>query len=102
MRLLVYELRPSALEQEGLSGALQIRLDAVERRSGIQARLLDELQAPLPPDVQLQFFLIAEEALNNALKHAGAAVVSVRLGSNAHSARLEISDDGQGLSLIHI
>ncbi|CUS06173.1 protein of unknown function [Candidatus Promineifilum breve] len=96
MRLLVYELRPSALEQEGLTGALQIRLDAVELRSGIQARLMDELRHPLPPDIQREFFLIAEEALNNALKHAAASSVWVRLGSDAHSARLEISDDGQG------
>ena len=39
MRLLVYELRPPALEQEGLVGALQQRIDAVEGRAGVQTRV---------------------------------------------------------------
>ena len=100
MRLLVYELRPSALEQEGLTGALQSRLDAVERRSGIRARLLDETEGNLPPGVQVQFYLIAEEALNNALKHAAAGAVRVRVSSDGNAARLEISDNGKGFDHI--
>jgi signal transduction histidine kinase len=40
MRLLVHELRPLALQKEGLVGALQQRLDAVERRAGVDARLV--------------------------------------------------------------
>lgn len=40
MRLLVYNLRPPVLEQEGLLGALHARLDAVEKRAGIQTRLI--------------------------------------------------------------
>jgi PAS domain S-box-containing protein len=96
MRLLVYELRPSALEHEGLLGALQSRLDAVERRSGIQAQLVEDIQQPLPSDVQVQLFLIAEEALNNALKHASAVNVRLRIATNSESTILEVSDDGKG------
>ena len=81
MRLLVYELRPLALEDEGLVGALQQRLEAVEGRSGVQTRLLVEPQGEveLPADVERQLYRIAEEALNNALKHANASSVTVRL-----------------------
>jgi PAS domain S-box-containing protein len=96
MRLLVYELQPSALEDEGLAGALQGRLDAVERRAGVQARLHVEMEEQLPADVQLQFYRIAEEALNNALKHAGASIVRVRVAAIDGAATLEISDNGKG------
>jgi PAS domain S-box-containing protein len=99
MRLLVYELQPPVLEQEGLAGALQDRLDAVERRSGIQARLHVEIAEPLPTDVQLQFYRIAEEALNNALKHSGASIVRVRVVAAEGLAMLEIADNGCGFDL---
>ncbi|NIR15549.1 MAG: histidine kinase, partial [Desulfobacterales bacterium] len=70
MRLLVYELRPLALRNEGLIGALQQRLDAVERRAGIDARLIVDGEVILPSPVEENLFRIAQEALNNALKHA--------------------------------
>ena len=70
MRLLVHELRPPALEQEGLVGALQQRIDAVEGRAGIQARLLVEGEVRLEPSVEEALYRIGQEALNNALKHA--------------------------------
>ena len=100
MRLLVYELQPSALENEGLIGALQSRLDAVERRSGIRARLVDETEGHLPPNVQTQFFLIAAEALNNALKHAAAASVRIHITADETRVGIEISDDGKGFEAI--
>jgi len=40
MRLLVFQLRPPVLEKEGLVGAIQQRLDAVEKRTGMEARLI--------------------------------------------------------------
>ncbi|HEX5808457.1 MAG TPA: PAS domain-containing protein, partial [Anaerolineales bacterium] len=51
MRLLVYELRPLALEQAGLAEALQSRLDAVEKRAGVDAQLRLDLDADLPAEV---------------------------------------------------
>ncbi len=96
MRLLVYELRPSVLERDGLAGALQARLDAVERRSGIQASLYVDIDRELSPVAQLQFYRVAEEALNNALKHAAATVVRIRLRESEDSVTLEIIDNGKG------
>jgi signal transduction histidine kinase len=96
MRLLVYELQPTAFEKGGLVGAIQSRLDAVERRSGIQARLFIEGNYQLPADVQVQFYRVAEEALNNALKHSGASAIRIRIRSSADSVMLEIEDNGRG------
>ena len=81
MRLLVYELRPPALEDENLVQALERRLDIVERRSGVQTRLLLETEGEidLPPNVEEALYHIGQEALNNALKHAKASSVQVTL-----------------------
>ncbi len=99
MRLLIYELRPPKLEREGLAGALQERLDAVEGRTGIEARLLVEAEVELPAAVEEAFYRIALEALNNVLKHAAATFVTVRICPDGERAELEIVDDGQGFDL---
>lgn len=97
MRLLVYELRPPALEQEGLVGALHQRLSAVERRAGIEAHLIADDLVSLPAPLEAGLYRIAQEALNNAIKHAGASSIVVRLSSNNGSVSLEISDNGKGM-----
>ena len=96
MRLLVYELRPTVLESVGLVSALQQRLDAVEARAGIEARLLAEGVVQVPAVVEEELYRIGEQALNNALKHAAASSVTVRvLGGEGHMA-LEVIDNGRG------
>jgi signal transduction histidine kinase len=96
MRLLVYELRPLALAQEGLVGALRQRLEAVERRTGVQAQLQAEAMLELPRQVEEAFYHIAQEALNNALKHATATAVTVSIGVNNGRIELEVADNGSG------
>ncbi len=98
MRLLVYELRPLALEREGLVGALQLRLDAVERRAGVDARLRLEGSVALAPAIEAELYNIAQEALNNALKHAGAAVVMVTIRSVDGAIELIVADQGRGFN----
>ncbi|MCL4302209.1 MAG: GAF domain-containing protein [Anaerolineae bacterium] len=95
MRLLVYELRTAALEKEGLVAALQQRLDAVEKRAGVQARLLVEETVELPAMVEEGLYRIAQEALNNILKHAQATSVIVRLKANSDQVELEVTDNGR-------
>jgi len=106
MRLLVHELRPLALESEGLVGALRQRLDAVEQRVGIEAHLVLVGEAgttKLPPTVEEELFRIAQEALNNALKHAVPTSVEVRIrvegDDTARCVELEVRDNGQGFDL---
>jgi signal transduction histidine kinase len=99
MRLLVYELRPPELKVEGLVRALRQRLEAVEGRAGVEARVVvvdaDEF-GRLPRDVELGLYRIAQEALNNALKHAAATTEVVHLRKANGRVELEVVDDGLG------
>ena len=96
MRLLVYQLRPSDTLDEGLVSALERRLESVERRTGIEAHLALEGVLDLDEGTEMALYRIAEEALNNTLKHAGARCVQVAICSADGRLRLEISDDGCG------
>jgi signal transduction histidine kinase/streptogramin lyase len=97
MRLLVFELRPFALEDVGLVEALQGRLDAVERRAGIDTRLIVDEGLVLDPDSEAALYFLTHEALNNALKHAAPGQVEVRLDAlEPPVCRLTIRDDGAG------
>lgn len=96
MRLLVHELRPLDLEQEGLVGALHRRLNAVEGRVNIKTRLVAEQLVKLPPVMEEGLYRISQEALNNALKHADATQVTVYLRAEGDQVELEIVDNGTG------
>jgi len=96
MRLLVYELRPPVLAEKGLISALRQRLEAVEGRAGVEARLLVDELAPLPPRLEEALYRIAQEALNNILKHAQASAVTVTLRLEGDGFVLEVEDDGVG------
>lgn len=96
MRLLVYELRPPALEHEGLVRALQRRLNAVEVRAGMEARFLVEDEVELAPVVEEALYRVGQEALNNVLKHSAATLVTVRICLNGEQVEMEIVDNGQG------
>ena len=96
MRLLVYELRPQALRSEGLIGALEHRLEAVERRAGINARLVVNVEFEIPAELEVDLLHISQEALNNALKHSKAFEVVLSLHADEDNLRLEVKDNGQG------
>jgi signal transduction histidine kinase len=96
MRLLVYDLRPSALEDEGLIGALQKRLDFVEQRSGVRATLEMQGDDKLSIAMEEGLYRIAQEALNNALKHASAKNVTVRIINQKEKIEMIVEDDGIG------
>jgi signal transduction histidine kinase len=96
VRLLLYRLRPPVLENEGLAAALQQRLAAVEGRAGRKADFKSDLSARLPMNVEEGLYYIAQEALNNALKHAHARSVRVSLLQNGPAVVLEVADDGVG------
>jgi signal transduction histidine kinase len=100
MRLLIHQLRPPALEKDGLIGALRQRLDAVEYRAGVEARLVLDDLIILPPSIEEGFYYIAQEALNNALKHASATNVTVGLDIHDDHAILTVTDNGRGFDLV--
>ena len=89
MRLLIFELSPPALETGSLADALQTRLDAVEARGGVSVSFRVEGEEQLAPLVRQELYQIAQEALNNALKHSRAQSVRILL-------RFGESRDGAG------
>jgi signal transduction histidine kinase/ligand-binding sensor domain-containing protein len=96
MRLLIFELRPSILESDGLVNALRARLEAVEERAGLEVRFQVKEETTVPDEIEEGLYRIAQEALNNTLKHACATSVGVYLDCNEEAVVLEIIDDGCG------
>jgi signal transduction histidine kinase len=98
MRLLIFELRLPMLKTEGLASALQARLEAVEARVGIETNFEVQEDSLLSPEVEEGLYRIAQEALNNSLRHAHAQTVSVLLHQNHRRVTLKVSDDGVGFA----
>lgn len=96
MRLFLYQMQPIDVEKEGLISVLHHRLAAVEGRADIKARLLADENISLSKDKEIALYFIAQEALNNVLRHAHAKSVSVTLKQGRQNVILEILDDGRG------
>jgi signal transduction histidine kinase len=97
IRRLVYELRPPALDELGLAGAM--RSLAAQYTSADGLRVVIDAPEPLPPlpaAVEVAAYRIAQEALTNVVRHARARTCMIRL-TLAEDLRLEIKDDGIGL-----
>jgi len=103
MRLLIFELHPPVLEKEGLAVAVQTRLETVEARSGLQSAFhVEGQETRLPLTIEENLYRIVQEALTNAVKHAKAQQVTVRLRFDDHHFGLEVSDDGVGFDPTHV
>ena len=98
-RLLIHALRPPILEQVGLAEAIRLRLSGVEERVGLKTTLTVESVGDLAPVLEAELYSMAQEALNNALKHAHATQVNVRLACEDEVVVMEIGDDGQGFDV---
>jgi len=96
MRVLIFELHPPALKEQGLIAALQARLAAVEARTGLRSELQVQGDRRLPLAVEEELYWIAQEALNHVVKHAQAQHVALQLELAAGQACLEVRDDGAG------
>jgi signal transduction histidine kinase len=106
MRTMLLELRPSALLNAPLGDLLALLTEAIANRSGLPFQLYLEQVSDLPETVQTNFYRIAQEALNNVVKHAQATQVMVSLNSRwlppeasdgaGREVKLVIEDDGVG------
>jgi signal transduction histidine kinase len=99
LRLVIHGLRNPLLESHGLVEALNQRLRRVEKRAGIGTNLIVSGTIQLLPEVEIELYRIAEEALNNLLKYSHAANVTGRISYESGEILLEISDDGIGFDL---
>jgi signal transduction histidine kinase len=96
MRLFLFQMKPVDLEHTGLVAALHERLAAVEGRADVKARLLADDDIDLSLDKETMLYYIAQEALNNIMKHADARSVTILLKKRKTSVTLEVVDDGRG------
>ena len=93
----VWDLQPPELESRSLSDAIRREVLRLGEQ-GIQASMLDEGQEPesMDRERQLAVLRIAQEALNNILRHSLAETVKISLMFGATSVKLQVSDDGTG------
>jgi PAS domain S-box-containing protein len=96
MRALLLELRPTALAKAELSDLLRQLADVIATRAGATVSLKIEGAESFPLEVKIALYRIAQEALNNIVKHARATQVGVRLSSQPGQVELVIRDDGCG------
>lgn len=89
-------LRPPILDDLGLEPALQWLARSQGEASGLRIAVEIEPLPPLDDDLQTLLFRIAQEALNNVAKHAGADNVLLRLVARAGLLQLQVVDDGRG------
>ncbi len=97
LRSVIVHLRPAALESQGLAVALGKHVDVLRRTHKREISLSIEGDAPVAAAVEGDAFRIAQEALHNALRHAGArAVIAVTVRCEPGHLELTVIDDGSG------
>lgn len=94
---LVADLRPSLLDNLGLISALRSQVQAFQKRTGVHASFAHTGEKRREdPTIELALYRIAQEALTNVAKHAGATEVRIRLISRPNRLCLRIRDNGRG------
>ena len=97
VRNISLSLRPPLLDEAGLVPALEQHLDSLAERSGVNIELdATSSISPETPGVRIVLFRVVQEAVSNALRHAGARNIVVRLAAEADGIRLQVHDDGIG------
>jgi len=96
MRALLAELRPSTLTESDLGKLLQLLGIAFEGRTNLPVVVTVSREFILPTEVQIAFYRVCQEALNNIAKHAKASQVEIDLKQNDVVVELSIRDDGIG------
>ncbi len=99
LRHLLFELRPPALDREGLVAALrQYAVDVTEEDRSLALELDDQMVEDPPVEIRTIAYRIAQEALTNVRKHSGAGGAEVRLQPRDGGLYVRIRDDGRGFS----
>jgi len=96
MRSLIFDLRASALEDIGLVPALRQQMQRWRRPDGPELVLRAIGERRLPAEVERGLYRIAQEAIRNAVKHAGAGRIEAVLAMGSEQVALSVTDDGRG------
>ncbi len=102
MRGLLVELRPLVLTDSELGDLLRQLGDALTGRTNVPVAVTVIGQGDLPAEVQVTFYRLCQEGLNNIAKHAGASQVAIELKYEASKVNLRIHDNGCGFNLDQI
>jgi PAS domain S-box-containing protein len=102
MRALLAELRPSILADTDLGDLLRQLGSAFTGRTNIPVAVSVTGQGSLPTEVQVAFYRVCQEGLNNIAKHAEADQVAIHLQCDPGVIELELCDDGRGFDPAHI
>jgi two-component system NarL family sensor kinase len=97
VRLIGRNLRPSELDDLGLSAALRSLAQEFHSRYGIAAQCRCTVDGRMPAEIEMAFYRIAQEALTNVAKHARATRVELAVVSSHRHAALSIRDNGKGV-----
>ncbi|MBT2490086.1 GAF domain-containing sensor histidine kinase [Streptomyces sp. ISL-96] len=96
LRAAVVELRPAALDEDGLIATLRTQIQVMDRAHTARVTFHSLGVRALPAAQEEALLRVAQEALHNALRHSGAAHVDVVLEKSGQGARLKVRDDGSG------
>jgi two-component system nitrate/nitrite sensor histidine kinase NarX len=96
MRLLLWELRPSSLIGNSLDKLLAQLVTAAQGQSKMSITVDAEDVPQLPEDVHIVFYRIAQEALNNIVKHSEASEVTIHFSGKGKTCVLRVHDNGKG------
>ncbi|MFE1937159.1 GAF domain-containing sensor histidine kinase [Streptomyces sp. NPDC059474] len=96
LRSAVVELRPAALDEDGLVATLRTQVQVLDRAHTAQVTFACHGVRALPAAQEGAVLRVAQEALHNALRHAHARQVDVTLTRHGQGARLRVTDDGRG------
>jgi signal transduction histidine kinase len=101
VRQLLVELRPTLLDDEGVAAALDNELRVRRRQPRVPTLVLELGEGVAgrrwPAEVEYAVFMVAREGLANAVMHAAARRITLRLEGDAGHLRLQVQDDGRGL-----
>jgi two-component system, NarL family, sensor histidine kinase LiaS len=97
--LIISELRPAALQGQGLADALRSYLETWSKHACIPADFQAQNERRLPLEVELALYRVAQEALANAAHHSRASAVTLRLVFAGPRVSLSIADNGVGFDL---
>ncbi|MEV6319359.1 GAF domain-containing sensor histidine kinase [Streptomyces sp. NPDC051776] len=96
LRAAVVELRPAALDEDGLVATLRTQIQVLDRAHTAEVTFASQSVRALPAAQEEAVLRVAQEALHNALRHSGAARVGVSLVRSGQGVVLRVEDDGQG------
>lgn len=99
VRLLSHAVHPRVLDDLGLVPALEGLARQTRETTGLEARVTSDVRATLRPDVASALYRVAQEAVRNAVRHAGARAIRLAVSAGGDTATLTITDDGAGFDV---